>query len=56
MGARERPLEATDERLQATESTGLDAVAHTRTIDFSANQTGLLEDFEVLGHGRLRQG
>jgi hypothetical protein len=41
-------LEAPDERLQATEGAGLDAVTDARTVDLTAYEPGVLEHLEVL--------
>src|SRR5574342_861482 len=49
-----RPLlQASDERLEAPQGVGLDAVADARPVDLAADEAGLLQHFQVLGDGGL---
>src|SRR5665647_1996557 len=53
---RKRLSQAADKILEAAQRERLDAVADPRPVDFAAEQPGILENLEVLGHGGLRQG
>ena len=48
-------LQACDEGFQTPEDVRLDAVADARSIDFPADEPGVLQDLEVLRHGGLRE-
>jgi hypothetical protein len=46
-------LETSHEGLEAAECAGLHAVADARAVDIAPDQAGVLQDLQVLGHGRL---
>lgn len=47
--------QAPDQRPEAPQLAGLDAVADAGTVDVTANEAHVLEHLEVLGHGGLRE-
>ncbi len=51
----ERSLKALYERLELIENGVIDAVAHARTIDFTLDQSSILEDPQVFGDRRLSE-